>query len=357
MSTTDLAFIKAYYQDEQPPTPAQTVSDTSVPKAPSTAHRALPPEVRVDSPTPSPETLPAIDEPQVTMPPGVTAAPAASQEPPAEKRPLSSFGEPAQPPDTTFRPQRFVDHFVWPNRCLDLEQCYSPALAAISERLLAAGEEGRSLVGLASHFSGEGVSTVLFCLARALTARGATVAVVDGDFQHASLAPLLQLEIGAGWDDFLRGDVLLADVVIQSHDDQLALLPIRSPESGGRALINSLQTSVTAGVLRNAYDFVMFDLGALCGEDNLATATRLIELARIDVTMFVADPARTPPDALDVVVPDLIASGTEIAGIIENFADEGTRAKTVDLRHRPVPAASCDFDPSGMDCMSGGFPR
>ena len=91
---------------------------------------------------------------------------------PRERRPLSSFAAPQASLTQAFRPVFEVDAFRWPTTTDALLREHAELLVPVAEQLLAASEEGRSLVGIAGTRPGVGATTVLLCLARLIAAAG-----------------------------------------------------------------------------------------------------------------------------------------------------------------------------------------
>ena len=139
----------------------------------------------------------------------------------------------------------------------------------------------------------------------------------------------------AGWDDLLRGDAHLSEVVIHANADDVSLLPLRKVMRDARDLMGGLQTAVTAGVLRNAYDIVLFDLGSFSAPNDTDSLSLLLENARIDATAFVVDPARTCINTLNRAAAWLNNCDSEFLGIVENFTDASIDVGQSDMHRGP----------------------
>ncbi len=186
-----------------------------------------------------------------------------SEAPAGPRRPLSTFAAPEQA--TAFQPVFEVDAFRWPESVCHLLESHESLLSPVVEQLVTASEAGRSMVGIAGLRPGVGCSTVLMCLARLLAETGKSVAMVDGNFASSALAKSLGIEFEIGWEDVLAGKVPLAESIVNSINDQIALLPLSGSPSlavSPSDLLAGIQTSVSAGVLRYHYDVVLFDLGS-----------------------------------------------------------------------------------------------
>jgi Mrp family chromosome partitioning ATPase len=191
-----------------------------------------------------------------------------------------------------------------------------PALLA----LLAADEAGRSLIGIGAPTAGAGCTTILACLARLLAEAGKSVAVVDGNFAAPGLARQFGLQIDSGWEDVLAGNAPLAESVVYSLADRIALLPLVTGGAVAANKLDSIHASVTAGVLRYHYDVVLFDLGAVADPVQGSTARRLAQHCRIDGAIFTSGgvpSAILHPQRLMQSAPELAAV---CLGVIENYS-------------------------------------
>lgn len=241
-------------------------------------------------------------------------------EPLQERRPLSSFAAPQAPTTQAFRPVFEVDAFRWPARVDEILNTNSHLLAPAAEQLLEASEAGRSMVGIAGARSGVGATTIYLCLARMIASTGKTVAIVDGDFTNRSLARELGLQFDTGWETVLTGQAPLAECVVHSIDDQIALLPLVGHNTPPTELLASIQTSVSAGVLRYHYDVVLFDLGAAGWEPQLSAARGIVEHCRVDASIIIADSTQTEQASQERIDQLMSLLGSSCLGLIGNQA-------------------------------------
>lgn len=272
MSAIDRAFIRAYEIDDDAPSvampparqsaPLTTQSTRTQPTGPSTPHFRV------------------VAEPAAAAPP--TARPAATSPAAGERRPLSTFAKPAPTVEARFRPELEVDAFRWSAVSDSLVGAHAARWAGAVQSLLAADDRGCSLIGIAAAARGDGATTIAGCLARLLVAAGKTVAVVDGNFGAPGLAGSMGLAADLGWEDVLAGRVPLADAVIHSLGDQLAVLPLTQGGQPAAEKLDAIHASITAGVLRYHYDLVLFDLGAVADAAQASTACRLARRCRLD---------------------------------------------------------------------------
>ena len=360
MSQIDEAFIHAYSSSPQQPVVAPGAGEVPVvpeqPPLPGLHHGPHFQAVNRNSATPSATTVPAAEsvvattsfttstttttaqptthwspEPlpaphiQIASPPQsdtrdekvATSAKAATREPTTERRPLSTFAAPEAPPTTAFNPIYEVDAFRWPKITDQLLSEFHELMIPVAEYVLDANEQGRSLVGIAGTRSNVGCSTMLMSLARLIGSVGKTVALVDANFAKASLASDLGLEFDMGWEQALTGELPLAECVVKSLEDRMALLPLARPNPQANQILNSIQTSVTAGVLRYHYDLVLFNLGAAAEAPQDIAAFEVMQHCRLDANLIVADTYDTGIEPVDTLIS---LFGDNCLGVIGNSA-------------------------------------
>jgi Mrp family chromosome partitioning ATPase len=290
MSSIDEAFIRAYRDDALPavaPAAPRSVGETSAPR------------LRIHS-----------------QDHALAAKASISEE--GARRPLSSFAQQTPKVDGRFKPSFEVDAFRWSAVCDELVERYATCLRPVQQTLVAADDAGRSLIGVGGVAAGAGATTLVASLARLLVEAGKTVAIVDADFAAAGLAESLGLAVEIGWEDVLAGRVPLAEAVVHSIADRIAIVPLRSGGAAAAAGLDSIHASVTAGVLRYHYDMVLFDLGALAEPARAATASRVARQCRLDGLILAAGPHRTlaaNPQRLMQTAPELAAI---CLGVVEN---------------------------------------
>ena len=349
MSQIDEAFIQAYAPPQQPSNAAGVGKVPAVPQQPPLAGLHVGPHIRMPAATTESvmQTLPQpIVTPSVKPPVAWAAEPVPSphfqlsgaaqtvgaqtaeavapgvpgvvlKEGATSRRPLSTFSAPAEAVATAFKPVFEVDGFRWPKVTDELLAAHHQLLVPVAEQLLDVSEQGRSLVGIAGTRPNVGCSTLLMCLARLVASVGKSVALVDANFAKASLGRDLGLEFGTGWEDVLAGDLPLAECVVKSLNDGVAVLPLDRQTGSAKELLASIQTSVTAGVLRYHYDVVLFNLGNAAEAPQDEAAMSIMQHCRLDTSIIIADTERTGIDPLDTLMS---LFGQKCLGVIGNTA-------------------------------------
>lgn len=314
MSAIDRAFIRAYEIDEHDEPPVA---------APLPAVRPPAPVVAAPARAESPDAAPARSAPQfrIYREPATATSSAQSAAPrPAvagERRPLSAFGPPAPSVEARFRPSHEVDAYRWSSVVDDLFHNHKPRWQRVVDTLIAADDAGRSLIGVAGAAPGVGATTATACLARLLVEAGKTVAIVDADFAEANLAASLGLVVEIGWEDVLAGRVPLAEAVVESVADRIALAPLVQGGVPAAEKLDGIQASVTAGVLRYHYNIVLFDLGDVSDAVQGPIARRVARQCRLDGAVLMTG-GTTTADAGARVLESAAELAAVCLGVVEN---------------------------------------
>jgi Mrp family chromosome partitioning ATPase len=272
MSAIDEAFIRAYQSEKAPVRVIQAMTAPADRAAnnPDQAWSGLAPNLQLGKrSTPKPDA--SVDASASTQP--------------TARRPLSEFARPAQAPQQKFKPALEVDRFRWSPVSETLVRHHGGSLDNLVSTLTAADDAGRSLIGIAGMSHGAGCTTLLASAARLLISAGKTVAIVDANFAAPGLANALGLAIQAGWEDVLAGQTPLAEAVVHSLGDQLAVLPLVRGGAAAAEKIGSIHASVTAGVLRYHYNIVLVDLGALDNPIQASVACKVAKQCRLDAVI------------------------------------------------------------------------
>jgi Mrp family chromosome partitioning ATPase len=295
MSVIDQAFIRAYEHEE-----AGATTPVAAPRSGSGSSRAA--------------HFALLEDGVEAM----VASPAERREPAGQRRPLSAFARHGQVVEAQFKPALEVDRFRWPNVCEQLVHQHQARLAPLVHSLMAADDAGRSLIGIGGAAPRAGCTTMVTSVARMLVECGKTVAIVDGNFASPGLAAQLGLACDSGWEDVLSGKTPLAESVVQSIGDRLALLPLVRGGAAAAEKLQSIHASVTAGVLRYHYDMVLFDLGVLADRVQSQIVRNLARHCRLDGIVLALGAGRTAsfePQRLMQTAPDL---ATICLGVVES---------------------------------------
>jgi len=315
-----------------PPAPEATVA--APPKTPLN----VPPEVpatrayAAEAP-PVPETFPGL--PPETFSPETPPAPETPIEetnqlgpayhrvdaPQTPEPPVWSANEPAtkSAPEPPFRPLLQVDRFAWPQVCARLAQSVPAELDRLADQLLAAGERGTRVVGLAAPSAGSGVSTAVLCAARQLARRAVRVALVDVNLADPQLARRLGLLPEFGIEELLAGRQPLEEMVIESAAEPVVVLPLCQPgdeELSGDAAARLRRALAT---LAGAYELVLLDLGSLDAAGAAGCSLVRALNGGLGGVALVQHAEGNTKERVNDARQALARQGVEVCGVIENF--------------------------------------
>ncbi|HWC90892.1 MAG TPA: hypothetical protein VG433_14580, partial [Pirellulales bacterium] len=240
--------------------------------------------------------------------------------PKSDARPLSTFA-PAlaviDPTPAVVRPLLEVDRFLWPADCDALCASSHAVIDAFAARLRAGAAEGRRRVALIAAQPSAGRTTVALSLARRAAMQGGNWVVVDADLAKPELAARLGIVPQLGWSQVIAGQQELAEVMIASVEDRLAIVPLDCSLELEQVAAN-YRVPAMFEMLADAYDLVLVDAGAP-GIDGIGGLAALHQAARWDAAYVVYD-ARSS-DEVDLVAycRRLTAAGLPVTGGIENF--------------------------------------
>jgi len=268
------------------------------------------------------------------VPPPLAVA-GASSNPTSTRRPLSELVAAEPDRQETFQAALEVDRYRWPAVCERLADPQTRVLDTVVEGVREAVEGGHAMIGFLGAEPRSGCTTILLSVARRLAASGSRIAMVDADFATAALencgepaldlASQLGLEVTVSWEDVLAGRVPLAEGVIASTAEPIAVLPLKRRPHSAEELLQVIQThgiqaSVTAGVLREHYDVVLVDLGCVAEPVQVSTVRAIVQHCRLDVTLIVA---REPVASSDFPSSRVLTSTakTVCLGVVENWAE------------------------------------
>ena len=328
MSLTNSAFMKAYDQS-----PASTETARGQPSAANQDPARKQPTEKPASSTPVP--APHFDVTAQIVPDdvsdGATTQPAAEPTERIVALPLSSYlgtdfldTARANSAANTAAPEsliatRHVERFHWPEVCRSISRVAGSSIDAIARSVLQASANGKKMFAVTGCRRGEGRTTLLQCVARALRTSDVSVALIDADVHRPALAKRLGVQPEIGWDDVLLGTRQLPEALVCSQSDRLTLLPRRRPLGGEDETSQRMKQEVIFRMMRDQSDVVLFDTGPLL-EDPDCGALWLAECDLIDAAIVVCDPHRNCTRRLSRVLEALEQRNIPPAGVVENFA-------------------------------------
>jgi len=323
----DQAFIRAYAQRDMAAPAVPCRENRAAPAEADIIHRFDPGSLEESAATGSSATpVPAPHIETAQAPPRLTTSnhegPGVDSQALVESN-LAVETPPAESPAATFQPMLQVDRFHWPKVCRRLVEQAGQELDRVADALEAAMTRGRKVLAIGACRRGEGATSLLLCAARRLAERGFKVVMVDADVAQAKLARRLQLLPEFGWEETLAGRVPLEEVVIESADDGLALLPVCAPlcDTDLSPISTEVETRLAEGIATLAahYDLVLVDPGPLEDFDAAGAAWARAVAGRLDAVALVHKARTTSQKRLAELQHALSEAGTQQVGVIQNF--------------------------------------
>lgn len=317
MSTLDQAFIRAYQANsarKQSAAPS-TASQGPAPAVASTARRYF-----VDTAHPAEYGSHYGDAATANH-----SAPAAT----AEIELLSSriaevnaaATATATPVEPALRAAYETHRFGWPRKLEVLIAAAGGEFAEFAAELEQRSRDDRKTLLVTGAERGSGRSLVALALARLTANRNLRTVVIDLDLKSPNLGELLGLRPELGWDDAAAERLPVTDVLIESHDDRLTLLPLRNGLANPRALAGNRFLADTLTQLRDHFDCLILDAGPL--DDDAATIDLATALGghTLDDGLVIRDRRRTTPQQVHDVGRRLAALGITRWDLAENFTE------------------------------------
>lgn len=217
----------------------------------------------------------------------------------------------------SFSPAWEVDAFLWPEVVLRLEQSDPAAFHKIGLHLAQSNAAGLRVLAVTSGERGVGRSTVAMHMARAASAAGLRIALVDADVLHPSLFDQLHLDIDHGWQQCVLDRLPIEEAAVIAIDDRLTLFPIHE-----RLSVEQMPTLLARGSrfieqLTQHFDLIILDSCRIHAEQpNLIGVT---DNGGLDAAVIVVDSELSVQDKVDQAISILQAAGMTSIGIVENF--------------------------------------
>jgi len=300
------------YRPSEPP----KLADADLP-GPSSAD----PPQEVESPAGPDEVASPFASPQQA----ISQPPASNEQPCADESTVASVAEEtveqAEPCESALRPMLQVDAFAWPAVLAEMTPEVEAQLDATAAALVQQDGRRPTVVALAGSTAKAGCTTLLLGAAARLARRGLNVVLVDANEAKPGLSSSLHLLPSLGWEDIVAGREPLAEVLIESVEDRLSLLPLSDPDELAQCSDTSVASMAMASAmatLRQHYDLVLVDLGT--PQQRVTGAMD----ETIDAAVLVHDVRRATDEALLAARRDLAARRIVCAGVIENFASPGS---------------------------------
>ena len=203
----------------------------------------------------------------------------------------------------------------WPSTILAIEKQHGARFEQLASALEAARRQ-RSLRAFlfTSRHRAEGRTTLVLTLARALARRSARVLMVDADLSGPMLARSLDLAPGPGLEEVVLEGLDPNEALIQSPDDGLAVLPLRSAVARPRGFLSHPGWSRTLEQLKRDWEFVLID-----GSPLFVGVSWVVPPGLVDAAILVRRDGMTGAHDLSPAISQLKEAGIAVLGVAETF--------------------------------------
>jgi len=271
-----------------------------------------------------PETATLPGTPPRTAPsPNPMAPPAAAAPPPSRKverpSPAHNPAPPVPPQALAWKPVWELDEFAWPWEVTQLFHLQTEYFRYAGGKLLDASREGLKILAVAATHEQEGTTTLATCLARAVAAAGARVALFDACLHNPELGTRLGLDFSRGWQDALDEPGSLAESAVYSLQDRITLFPLAVPHR--IAALSDPRVSQGLRLGSRHFDLVVVDAGKVPSHRPMFEAG---DHCPVSASIIVRDVRRTNEAETLRTAASLKRLGIEAIGIAENFCHPST---------------------------------
>ena len=209
-------------------------------------------------------------------------------------------------------------------------------------------ERGTSLL-LTGAQPKEGTTAVACGLAIAMAETGATVVLVDANLRSPGVGRYLAMDTSHGLADVLSGTAEVPDVLQDSLDGRLTVLPSGKQPSDPGEILASPRLSATLRTLTERFDVVIVDAPPLHGVADAAVLSKVTDSA-----LLVVRANRTRTVDVERSMDLLERVGARLAGAVLNALPKKLPTGGAWHRENAVPAARSD--PELVDQLFGANP-
>lgn len=171
-------------------------------------------------------------------------------------------------------------------------------------------------LALVSGNAGEGKTTTLCNLAYVFAQGGFSTLMIDADLRRSKLAEYNDVECEYGLSNFLTSDLALQDVILQTHVDNLYILPAGPTPSDASGVLNSYRMRELLDEVRRRFDIVLIDSPPVLGVSDAS-----LIVSKADATIMVVQPRKLPMKALVREKMVIENAGGHLMGVVMNNVD------------------------------------
>lgn len=138
---------------------------------------------------------------------------------------------------------------------------FMEAIDTIRTLTLQAGRDSARMVLVTSAGEHEGKTTLAAQLAASIARSGKRTLLVDGDLRHPSVHAILQIDMGSGLSEVLRGEVGTDEVIQPTEIDGLFAVTAGGHDADAVLALSRPQLKTTLQKYRDSFDHVVVDSG------------------------------------------------------------------------------------------------
>ena len=184
--------------------------------------------------------------------------------------------------------------------------------------LRATAKEAHTAIMVTSAEMDEGKSLTAINLAVALAQEiDHTVLLVDADLRNPSIHTYIGMEQGKGLSEYLKDEVVLSDVLVNTGIGKLVFLPAGQPPDNAAELLSSEKMRMLVHEMKSRYDdrYIIFDSSPL-----LATAEPISLGSFMDGVLLVIREGRTSQTAVGQALS--LTKGWNMLGVVLNSVSD-----------------------------------
>lgn len=178
------------------------------------------------------------------------------------------------------------------------------------------GDSETVSIALVSANAGEGKSTTLSNLGYVFAQAGYSTLMIDADLRRSRLADYNNVDSRIGLSNFLTSELNLQEVVLQTHVDNLYILPSGPTPVDASGVLNSYRMTELLDNVRRRFDIVLIDSPPILG---VSDASLLVNKA--DAVLLVMQPRKLPIKVLLRAKSVIQNAGGRLMGVVMNNVD------------------------------------
>jgi capsular exopolysaccharide synthesis family protein len=206
---------------------------------------------------------------------------------------------------------------------------FMEAIDTIRTLTLQAGRESAKTILVTSSGEHEGKTTLAAQLAASIARSGKRTLLIDGDLRHPSVHAILQIDLGTGFAELLRGELGTDEVIQPTQIDGLFAVTAGGHDAEAVLALSRPQLKTILQKYRDSFDHVVIDSGP---SYELADALLLGQQA--DVTLVSAMRDTTSVPYLIATVDRLRSVGIRVLGCVVHGVALGKSRRNYSLSRR-----------------------